>query len=214
MYEKYVKRILDLIVSLTAAIVLLPLMMILLLIGAVVFKGNPLFIQLRPGKIDKKTGKEKIFGYIKLKTMNDNRDKNGNLLSDQERLCTYGRIMRALSLDEIFSLFNIIKGDMSIVGPRPLLVKYLPLYTQRQRHRHDVRPGLTGYAQVNGRNLLSFEERFELDLKYINNISFINDIKIVLKTVKVVLTRQGINSKTSETMEEFSGEEEKEVVDV
>lgn len=168
-------------------------------------KGNPFFVQERPGKINQKTGKERIFKLIKFRTMTCEKDKEGKLLPDDERLTRYGKFLRSTSLDELPELINILKGDISIVGPRPLLVKYLPLYSQKQRHRHDVRPGLTGLAQISGRNLISWEERFEMDLQYVKNISFIGDIKIITYTLKKVLMREGISSATSETMEEFNG---------
>ncbi len=168
-------------------------------------KGNPFFTQLRPGKIDPKTGKERIFKLVKLRTMTCEKDKNGNLLPDDKRLTKYGKMLRSTSLDELPELWNILVGDMSIVGPRPLLVKYLPLYSEHQRHRHDVRPGLTGYAQVKGRNALSWEERFDLDVWYTQNVSFVQDIKIIFLTVKTVLKREGISSESSVTMEEFRG---------
>ena len=204
-YARYIKLPMDFILSLCAVIVLSPILLVLTVIGAVVMKGNPFFVQERPGKIDPKTGKERIFKLIKFRTMTCEKDKNGNLLPDEKRLTMYGNYLRKFSLDELLELINILKGDMSIVGPRPLLVKYLPLYTKKQRHRHDVRPGLTGLAQVNGRNSLSWEARFETDLQYVKNISFLGDIKIITYTLKKVLIREGISSATSETMEEFMG---------
>lgn len=204
-YSRYIKRLMDFILSLCAVIVLSPVLLVLTVIGAIVMKGNPFFVQERPGKIDPKTGKEKIFTLIKFRTMTCEKDKDGNLLPDDKRLTPYGNFIRKCSLDELLELINILKGDMSIVGPRPLLVKYLPLYTEEQRHRHDVRPGLTGLAQVNGRNSLSWEERFEMDLQYVKNISFLGDIKTITYTLKKVLIREGISSATSETMEEFIG---------
>ena len=166
-------------------------------------KGNPFFTQLRPGKKNPKTGQEKIFKLIKFRTMTCEKDKDGNLLPDDVRLNKYGRILRSTSLDELPELLNIVKGDMSIVGPRPLLVKYLPRYSTEQRRRHDVRPGITGLAQVNGRNAISWEKRFEYDVQYVNNITFIGDIKIIFQTVGKVFKREGISSDTSATMEEF-----------
>lgn len=204
-YAKYIKRAMDFFLSFCAIVVLSPIMIILTAVGAIAMKGNPFFTQLRPGKIDKKTGSEKIFRLIKFRTMTCEKDKNGNLLPDDKRLTKYGKFLRSTSLDELPELINILKGDMAIVGPRPLLVKYLPLYSERQRHRHDVRPGLTGLAQVHGRNAIDWEEKFELDLDYIKNISAIEDIKIILETVKAVLIRKGISSNTSQTMEEFKG---------
>lgn len=162
-------------------------------------KGNPFFYQERPGK------NEKLFKLIKFRSMSEEKDKEGNYLSDDVRLTSYGKWLRASSLDELPELFNILKGDMAIVGPRPLLVQYLPLYNDEQKHRHDVRPGLTGLAQVNGRNLLSWKDKFDYDLKYVNNITFIGDIKIIIKTIKNVLTHEGINGKGSSTVEYFNG---------
>lgn len=168
-------------------------------------KGNPFFVQERPGKINPKTGKERIFKLIKFRTMTCEKDKGGKLLPDDERLTRYGKFLRSTSLDELPELINILKGDISIVGPRPLLVKYLPLYSQKQRHRHDVRPGLTGLAQISGRNSISWEERFDIDLHYVENITFLRDVKIIFNTVKKVLIKDGITSETSATMEEFTG---------
>ena len=168
-------------------------------------KGNPFFTQLRPGKIDPKTGKERIFKLVKLRTMTCEKDKNGNLLPDDKRLTKYGKMLRSTSLDELPELWNILVGDMSIVGPRPLLVKYLPLYNEEQRHRHDVRPGLTGYAQVKGRNALSWEERFDLDVYYTKNITFLFDLSIIIKTFVKVVKRDDISAKDHPTMEEFEG---------
>ena len=202
MYAKSFKRVMDFTLASIALLVLFPLLLVLALIGAIAMKGNPFFTQLRPGK------NEKIFRLIKFRTMSNARDRDGNLLSDDVRLNKYGRFLRSTSLDELPELINIVKGDMSIVGPRPLLVKYLPLYNEKQRHRHDVRPGLTGYAQVHGRNAISWEARFELDLTYIQNITFFGDIKILFETVAAVLKRDGISSETSETMEEFFGSKE------
>ena len=204
-YARYIKRLMDFFLSFCALVVLSPVLLVLTVIGAIVMKGNPFFVQERPGKIDPKTDKERIFKLIKFRTMTCEKDKNGNLLPDEKRLTMYGIFLRKCSLDELLELINILKGDMSIVGPRPLLVKYLPLYAKKQRHRHDVRPGLTGLAQVNGRNSLSWEARFETDLQYVKNISFLGDIKIITYTLKKVLIREGISSATSETMEEFMG---------
>ncbi|MBR5785241.1 MAG: sugar transferase [Clostridia bacterium] len=198
MYIKFIKRILDFVFSLSALIVFSPIIIIMIVAGAIVMKGNPFFVQPRPGK------KEKVFKLIKFRTMTCEKDTNDNLLPDEERLVPYGKFLRASSLDELPELINILKGDMSIVGPRPLLVKYLPYYSEEQKHRHDVRPGLTGYAQANGRNLLSWEERFQLDLYYVNNVSLLLDIKILFKTVAAVFKREGISSETSVTMEDFA----------
>jgi lipopolysaccharide/colanic/teichoic acid biosynthesis glycosyltransferase len=176
-----------------------------MIVGAVAMGGNPFFTQMRPGKIDKKTGKERIFKLIKFRTMSNKKDKEGNLLPDEVRLNGYGKFLRSTSLDELPELFNILAGHMSIVGPRPLLVKYLPLYSEEQRKRHLVRPGLTGYAQAHGRNALSWEERFDMDVHYVQHITFFGDIKILFDTVKAVLKRDGISSGSSVTMEEFTG---------
>ena len=205
MYEKFFKRFLDFSLSLIALIVLSPLLLILTITGAIAMKGNPFFIQKRPGRIDQKTGKEKIFSLIKFRTMSNAKDEEGKLLPDADRLNAYGRKLRASSLDELPELINILFGQISIVGPRPLLTKYLSLYSEEQRRRHEVRPGLTGYAQVNGRNLLTWENKFELDVWYVDNISFKIDAKILLETIKIVLMRRGVSSKTSDTMEEFTG---------
>ena len=207
MYAKFFKRIMDFTLSFFALLFLSPILLVLAIIGAIAMKGNPFFTQLRPGKIDKKTGKEKIFKLVKFRTMSNAKDKEGNLLPDEIRLNKYGRFLRSTSLDELPELWNIFIGDMSIVGPRPLLVKYIPLYTTEQRKRHNVRPGLTGYAQINGRNAISWEERFKLDVDYVNNITFVGDIKIILGTVLAVIKRNGISSETSATMEEFRGTE-------
>lgn len=186
-YNKVIKRILDFILSLCAIVVLSPLMVALTILGAIFMKGNPFFTQERPGR------NEKIFKLIKFRTMTNEKDKDGNLLPDDVRLVRYGRMLRSTSLDELPELFNILAGDMSIVGPRPLLVEYLPYYTEEERHRHDVRPGLTGWAQVNGRNAIpSWESRFEHDLEYVKNCSLLFDVKIILVTVKKVINRSDI----------------------
>ena len=205
LYRPFFKRFYDVVLSGLAIIVLSPVLLILIVLGAIKMKGNPFFTQMRPGKISKRTGKEKIFKLIKFRTMTCEKDENGNLLPDEKRLTKYGKILRSTSLDELPELINIFIGDMSIVGPRPLLVQYLPLYNEEQKHRHDVRPGLTGYAQVNGRNSISWEERFELDVAYTKKISLWLDIGIILKTVLAVFKREGISSGTSATMEEFKG---------
>lgn len=207
MYAKFFKRIIDFMLSLIALIILSPVLLVLMIIGAISMRGNPFFTQPRPGKIDPKTGEEKIFRLVKFRTMSNKKDKSGKLLPDALRLNKYGRILRSTSLDELPELINILIGDMSIVGPRPLLVKYLPRYNEEQRHRHDVRPGLTGLAQVNGRNAISWEEKFKLDVEYVRNITFLGDVKIIWKTVMSVLKREGIDSKPGVTMEEFKGEE-------
>lgn len=199
MYAKFFKRLLDIILSGTALIVLSPVLLALTVIGAVKMKGNPFFTQERPGK------NEKIFKLIKFRSMTCEKDKDGKLLPDDVRLTRYGRILRSTSLDELPELINIFIGDMSIVGPRPLLVKYLPRYNEEQRHRHDVRPGLTGYAQAHGRNAISWEDKFAMDVWYTRNVSFKVDVKIIWDTVMTVLKRDGISSETSATMEEFMG---------
>lgn len=205
MYVKYIKRPLDFVLSLTALLVLFPLLLILTIVGAIAMKGNPFFVQKRPGRINKKTGQEKIFSLIKFRTMSNAKDKDGNLLPDKDRLNRYGRFLRSTSFDELPELVNIVKGDMAIVGPRPLLVQYIPRYSKEQRHRHDVRPGLTGYAQVHGRNGISWEEKFQLDVEYTKNVIFTGDVRIIFMTVVKVLEHEGISSETSETMEEFVG---------
>ena len=183
-YAKYIKRLLDFILSLCAIIVLSPILLVLTVVGAIVMKGNPFFVQERPGKISPKTGEEKIFKLIKFRTMTCEKDKDGKLLPDEERLTKYGNFIRKTSLDELPELFNILKGDMAIIGPRPLLPEYLPYYNEAERHRHDVRPGLSGLAQINGRNAVTWEEKFSWDLKYVGDITFFGDIKIILLTVK------------------------------
>ncbi len=206
MYPFFLKRLLDLILSVTALIVLSPVLIVLTVTGAIVMKGNPFFFQPRPGRIGK-DGKEKIFKLIKFRTMSNAKDEEGNLLPDDQRLSRYGMFLRSTSLDELPELINIVLGHLSCCGPRPLLVDYLPRYSQEQRRRHEVRPGLTGYAQVYGRNSLTWEEKFEKDVYYVDNISFLLDLKIIIQTVVVVLKREGISSETSVTMEEFMGSE-------
>lgn len=206
MYEKVIKRCLDFAISLVAVIVLSPVLLILTITGALAMKGNPFFVQPRPGKKDK-NGKEKIFNLIKFKTMTDEKDENGKLLPDEQRLKGYGKFLRSTSLDELPEFLNILIGNCSVVGPRPLLVKYLPRYTEEQRHRHDVRPGLTGYAQVNGRNAVSWEDRFEMDVWYTKHICFMLDFKIVISTIVTVFKREGITQEGSATMDEFLGSE-------
>ena len=206
MSAKFFKRLFDLVLSVGALVVLSPFLLILTLIGAIAMKGNPFFCQARPGKKGK-DGNEKIFKLIKFRTMSNAKDKDGNLLPDEKRLNKYGKFLRSTSLDELPEIINIALGQLSIVGPRPLLVKYLPRYTDEQRRRHDVRPGLTGLAQVSGRNAISWEEKFKLDVEYVDNITLVGDIKIILATVRSVLKREGISSETSATMEEFMGSE-------
>ena len=203
MYAKFWKRFFDFTLSLLALIVLSPLLLILTISGAIAMRGNPFFTQARPGKIDKKTGKEKIFKLIKFRTMSNKKDENGNLLPDELRLNRYGRILRSTSLDELPELLNIIKMDMSIVGPRPLAVQYLPFYNENERRRHTVLPGLTGLAQINGRNATNWPERFAYDLEYIDNISFVNDLKIIFKTVVKVLKRGDVAVRGTGTIVDF-----------
>lgn len=199
MYAKYIKRMLDFLLSACALLALSPVLLVLTVLGAVKMKGNPFFTQLRPGK------DEKIFRLIKFRTMTCETDADGNLLPDEKRLTKYGKFLRSTSLDELPELVNILKGDMSIVGPRPLLVRYLSRYNAQQRRRHDVRPGLTGLAQVNGRNAISWEEKFRLDVEYVDNLTFWGDVKIIFATVGKIFKREGISSETSATMEEFMG---------
>ena len=199
MYARFIKRPIDFILSLVALIVLSPVLVILIVLGAIGMRGNPFFTQQRPGK------NEKIFKLIKFRTMTNQKDKDGNLLPDEIRLTKYGKFLRSTSLDELPELINIIKGDMAIVGPRPLLVKYLPRYNERQKLRHLVRPGLTGLAQVNGRNSLTWEQKFEDDVTYTQSITFLGDIKIIFKTAIAVLKREGISQENNATMEEFMG---------
>ena len=199
LYKPFFKRLYDILLSGIALIILSPLLIVLAIIGAIKMKGNPFFTQLRPGK------NEKIFKLIKFRSMTCEKDENGNLLPDDKRLTKYGKLLRSTSLDELPELINIFIGDMSIVGPRPLLVKYLSLYNEKQRHRHDVRPGLTGYAQVHGRNSITWEQKFELDVYYVENYSFLSDVKIIFLTVISVLKKDGITSESSVTAEEFQG---------
>ena len=192
MYRRYLKRLLDFVGSLLSLTVLSPVLLLLCIIGAVVMKGNPFFTQERSGRKDR-NGEETVFRLVKLRTMTNAKDENGRLLSDDERLTPYGRRLRSTSLDELFELVNILKGDMSFVGPRPLLLEYLPYYTKEERCRHDVRPGLTGLAQINGRNAIpSWESRFQYDLEYVRNYSFRLDLKIILITIKRVIRRSDI----------------------
>lgn len=190
MYAEFWKRFLDLFLSLLALVVLSPLLLLLTAIGAVAMRGNPFFTQLRPGKKDR-NGKEKIFKLIKFRTMSNQRDENGNLLPDAERLNGYGKFLRSTSLDELPEIINIVKGDMAIVGPRPQLVRDMVFMTEEQRRRHDIRPGLTGLAQVSGRNNITWEQKFEYDLEYIDRgITLVGDVKIIAKTVGKVLKRE------------------------
>ncbi len=177
-------------------------------------KGNPFFAQKRPGKISEKTGQERIFTLIKFRTMTNKKDSNGRLLPDAERLVPYGRFLRSTSLDELPSIVNLLIGDVSLIGPRPLLISYIERYTHEQRRRHEIRPGITGYAQAYGRNSLTWEEKFEKDVYYVDHVSFSLDIKIIFRTVSAVLKREGISSETSATMEEFMGTPNREEVHV
>lgn len=204
-YRRYIKRPMDIILSLCALIVLSPLMLVIAVLVRINLGSPVIFKQQRPGL------NEKIFTLYKFRTMTDERDENGELLPDSARLTKFGKFLRSTSLDELPELFNILKGDMSIVGPRPLLVQYLPLYNEHQKRRHEVRPGLTGLAQISGRNAISWEERFNLDVKYVDNISFIGDWKIILTTIKKVLIREGINQTGEATMEIFKGSNNKAV---
>ena len=207
LYTLIIKRLLDIIISLVFIVCFCWLYVIIAVLVRIKLGSPIIFRQNRPGIIDKKSNKEKIFCLNKFRTMSDEKDSNGKLLSDEQRLTSFGKLLRSTSLDEIPEFFNILKGDMSLIGPRPLLVQYLDRYTDEQRHRHDVRPGLTGYAQVNGRNLVSWEERFKMDLWYVHNVSFKTDLKIVIDTIKIVFSREGVSSAESVTMEEFIGKQ-------
>jgi lipopolysaccharide/colanic/teichoic acid biosynthesis glycosyltransferase len=198
-YRKFVKRPMDFILSLIAIIALSPVFLIVALLVKTKLGSPVLFKQKRPGL------NEEIFMMYKFRTMTDARDMNGNLLPDSVRLTKFGRLLRSTSLDELPELFNILKGDMSIIGPRPLLVQYLPLYNEHQKRRHEVRPGLSGLAQVSGRNAISWEDKFNLDVEYVDNVSFIEDWKIIFLTLKKVFIREGINSETAATIEPFKG---------
>ena len=200
MYRNFIKRLLDFLLSLTAILLLSPILLILTIAGAVKMGGSPFFTQERPGKDGK------IFKLVKFKSMNNKKDENGKLLPDGVRLTSYGKFIRNTSLDELPELINILKGDMAIVGPRPLLVKYLTRYNKTQARTHEVRPGLTGLAQVNGRNAISWEEKFNYDVEYVDNLSLLLDFKIICKTALKVIKRDGISSETSATMEEFMGQ--------
>ena len=198
-YKKYFKRPMDFILSLCAIIVLSPVMLIVAILVRIKLGSPVIFKQKRPGL------NEKIFTMYKFRTMTDVRDENGELLPDSVRLTKFGKFLRSTSLDELPELFNILKGDMSIVGPRPLLVQYLPLYNEHQKRRHEVRPGLSGLAQINGRNSITWEEKFDYDVEYVDNVSFIGDWKIILLTLKKAFIREGIHSENSATMEYFKG---------
>ena len=198
MYAKCLKRLIDFVLSFLALVVLSPILLVLTVIGAVKMKGNPFFTQDRPGK------NEKVFKLIKFRTMTNEKGPDGELLPDEDRLIPYGKFLRSTSLDELPELINILLGDMAIVGPRPLLVKYLPWYTEEQRKRHLVRPGLTGYAQAHGRNAVSWDDRLEMDIWYVDHVSLKVDLGVLVDTVRSVLKREGISSETSATMEDFT----------
>ena len=200
-YRQFFKRFYDIVLSGFAILVLSPILLILTILGAIKMKGNPFFSQERPGK------NEKIFKLIKFRSMTCEKDENGNLLPDEKRLTKYGKILRSTSMDELPELFNIFKGDMSIIGPRPLLVRYLPRYNKEQHRRHSVRPGLTGYAQVHGRNTVGWDDKFKMDVWYVDNFSLKVDYNVFWATVLSVIRREGISSETSATMEEFLGNE-------
>ena len=201
MYQNFFKRFFDIVLSLCGLIVLSPALLIVAVLVRMKLGSPVIFRQERPGK------DERIFRLYKFRSMTSERDENGELLPDEVRLTKFGRALRSTSLDELPELWNILKGDMSIVGPRPLMVRYLPRYTEEQRRRHDVRPGLTGLAQVNGRNAISWEERFAYDLEYVSHVSFLLDLRVLFLTVAVVFRRSGIHSEGSETQEEFMGTE-------
>ena len=200
MYKDFIKYILDFILALIGLILFSPFFIVISLVLFIVNRGDVFFFQKRPGK------NAHLFDLIKFKTMNDNRGENGRLLLDAQRLTIVGKIIRSTSIDEIPQLFNVLRGEMSLVGPRPLLVKYLPLYSKKQARRHEIRPGITGLAQVNGRNAISWPERFDLDLYYVDNISFVLDLKILLLTIKKIFIKEGINSGPNITMQTFSGD--------
>ena len=200
MYKNYIKQILDFIVALIGLLLLSPIFLLVMIGLTFVNNGKPFFFQKRPGK------HEKIFNIIKFKTMNDKKDAKGNLLSDAERMTTIGAFVRKTSLDEIPQLINVLRGDMSIIGPRPLLVRYLPLYNKQQKRRHEVRVGITGWAQVNGRNAISWQQKFEHDVWYVDNISFVLDVKILWMTVVKVLKREGISADKEATNKPFEGD--------
>ncbi|WP_304421015.1 sugar transferase [Profundicola chukchiensis] len=199
LYQSFFKRLLDFCAALLGFIVLSPIFILITLFLSIANQGKPFFFQTRPGK------DEKLFNIIKFKTMNDKKDAEGNLLSDAERLTKVGQFVRKTSLDEIPQLLNVIKGDMSLIGPRPLLPEYLELYNATQKRRHEVRPGITGWAQVNGRNAISWEQKFDYDVWYVENITFLLDIKILFLTIKKVFVSEGISSDTSVTMDKFRG---------
>lgn len=196
MYAKFIKRILDFLLSLTALLLLSPVLLVLSVIGAVKMKGNPFFVQRRVGRKNKRTGKETIFPMLKFRSMRDLKDQNGQFLPDEERLTRYGRFLRKTSLDELPQLFNIIGGSLSFVGPRPLVIEYLPCYTPEERHRHDVMPGITGLAQINGRSFITWEEIFAFDLEYVRTVSLRTDLHILMQTAKKVIAHEDIADMT------------------
>lgn len=202
MYAKCFKRVIDFLASLCALLVLLPLFAVLTVLGTVFMKGNPFFTQLRPGKKDA-SGKEVIFKLLKFRTMTNEKDASGKLLPDEKRMNAYGRFLRSTSLDELPQLINILKGDMAIIGPRPQLVRDMVFMTEEQRHRHDVRPGLSGLAQVRGRNAISWENKLATDLEYIERVTFKGDLKIIFQTIGKVLKREGISEEGMDTAEDF-----------
>lgn len=204
MYKNFIKSFLDYLFSYTVFIVILPFFLVLVLLLFIFNKGGVFFTQQRPGKHGK------VFKLIKFKTMTDEKDENGKLLPDDKRITPVGKFIRSTSLDEIPQLINVMKGDMSVIGPRPLLVSYLKLYTERQSRRHEVKPGITGWAQVNGRNSISWEDKFELDVWYVDHVSFLLDLKIFWLTIKKVIVREGINMQGSVTTTPFQGNKEKE----
>ena len=199
MYRNFIKPFFDFLISITLLLVLSPIFLVLIIVLTLNNSGKPFFFQIRPGK------NERIFKVIKFKTMNDRRDSSGKLLSDAERLTSVGSWIRKTSLDEIPQLINVLKGDMSLIGPRPLLVEYLPLYNEEQKRRHEVKPGITGWSQVNGRNAISWDEKFKLDVWYVDNVSFKTDVIIILKTLQKVMKREGINQQGQATAEPFLG---------
>lgn len=201
MYKNYIKCVIDFLIAFVALVLLSPIFIIVLILLSIHNNGKPFFFQQRPGK------KEKIFKVIKFKTMNDKKDINGDLLSDSERLTKVGNFVRKTSLDELPQLLNVLKGDMSLIGPRPLLIEYLPLYNENQQRRHNVRPGITGLAQINGRNAISWKKKFEYDVEYVDNLSFISDVKIFFKTFIKVFKSEGISKEGEVTTTRFLGNE-------
>ena len=199
MYNNFLKRVLDFFVSLIGILICSPILLLTVILLAIANNGSPFFYQIRPGK------NEKLFKIIKFKTMNDKTDKQGNFLPDDLRMTKMGSFIRKSSLDELPQLINVLKGDMSLIGPRPLLVQYLPLYNSEQKKRHNVRPGITGWAQVNGRNAISWKQKFDFDVVYVNNISFAFDVKILYQTVKKVIVREGISKQGQVTTDFFNG---------